>query len=167
MTTKFFRYSRVEYGAKGQLLPERLAFLSRLPYSAVTEDIGQARRKIRIEFLPGPLMRFLEEVEDQLEKSKPNRDLLENKDRDIATLRQKLNDALETNKKLMEEIEIAKKSAENANKRLIETNNASAGDFSEASSGPFAGYFSKAQESGFIPKGPPLQGGLPSLPKRR
>lgn len=168
MAKNVYRYDKRTYGEKGELLPKRLSFLSELPFCTVIEDRRGLRMQTRVEVLPATLKRLLASVSHHSEMAKPNRDVVERKNREIEHLQKLLGELHSSKEKLAAELSVALLSAENANEKLGQFNDRATPDATTGkASGPLAGYLGRAEARGFKPHGLPLQGGLPSLPKRR
>jgi len=167
MAKNLYRYDRSTYGRKGDLLPRRLGFLAKVPFSSVIEDHRGARMQIRVELLASTLKRLLATIQRHAEMARPNREVVEHKDREIERLRKTVDELRQDRDRLIEERDQAVRSAENANGQLAQLNEGKRPAPGTEDSGPLAGYLGRAEARGFKPHGLPLQGGLPSLPKRR
>lgn len=169
MAKNLYRHVRSTYGRNGELLPRRLGFLAKVPFHSVVEDHRGTRIQIRVELLASTLRRLLATTQRYEEMARPNREVVDRKDKEIEHLRTIVEKLLSEQKRLIEDRDLAIRSAENANEKLAQSNdgNSSSAAATNDVSGPLTGYFSRADSRGFKPHGLPLQGGLPSLPKRR
>lgn len=144
------RNLRGEFGKRKNPLPKNLSFLSNISFYAITECLSPKSdvRQTRVEILPASLKK--------LASSHEKYEVLEKKHREVQSI---LKDA----EQLFIEQQEYMKNLERANAQLLK--NLGQGPVTPRSE--IQTYLQKAEEIGFISRGLPLQGGLPSLGKRR
>lgn len=144
------RTLRTEFGKRKNPLPEKLSFLTNIPFYAVTEckppesDI----RQIRIEILPSNLKKISESHKKYKDLKKKHKDLL-------VTVKE-AKSVVKKQEKYVEDLE-------KVNAQLM----INLGDGPDTPKPAMKSYLQVAEEIGFISRGLPLQGGLPSLGKKR
>lgn len=141
-------------------LPASLTFLNSLSFHSLVEDRTGTRTQFRVEVSPRMLKSLLAELEGWKTKAEPNE--------------RELNDSRAEAFRYKRELEQVKSELEGkqfAIRRLnqaIEKLNAQIGEKNiDKSSGELRLHLSTAEKNGRELKGLPLQGGLPSLGKRR
>lgn len=144
------RTLKSEFGKKKNPLPERLSFLGSIPFYAVTEYSypDSSTKQTRIEILPASLKKVAKAYKEYGEVKKENRELL---------------NLLDEWQRIFESQEEYIELLENANDQL----RMNLGEGPETPRNEFKTYLQVAYEKGFKPRGRALQGGLPSLGKKR
>ena len=160
MAQKIKRTLRKQAISEGSGLPSRLAFLKSIRFHSLVEDKTGSKTQFRVEVTARTLKSLLDELKTWKKKAEPNE--------------QALTEAHASASKYRHELEQKTTDLERAinalgrQNRTIEEYNAQLGERGvPKSSSPFKSHLSVAEERGFKPNGRPLQGGLPSLGKRR
>ena len=144
------RNLRKEYGKRKNPLPKNLSFLSNIPFYAITECIPSESdvRQTRIEILPANLKKIASSHEKY--------NALKKKHREVLSILKSAEQLFNEQQEYMEKLE-------KANAQLLKN----LGQGPETPRSEIQTYLQRAEEIGFISRGLPLQGGLPSLGKRR
>ena len=143
------RTLKSEFGKRKIPLPEKLSFLANIPFYAVTECLspGASTKQTRVEILPASLKK-VSSSHDNFTKLRKQHEELEA--------------AFEDAHFIFEEQEKYIDALQKANEQLM----ANLGEGPEAPKSAYNSYIQVAKEIGFISRGLPIQGGLPSLGKR-
>jgi hypothetical protein len=144
------RTFKTEFGKRKNPLPKKLSFLSYVPFYAVTEckPPDSHIRQTRIEILPSSLKKISGSYQKYKELKKDHKQLL---------------NKLEEAKSVSEEQKKRIKALEKTNSQLL----INLGEGPDTPKPQIKSYLQVAEETGFISRGRPLQGGIPSLGKKR
>lgn len=144
------RTLKSEFGKQKNPLPDRLSFLSSIPFYAVTECLppGSQTRQTRVEILPRSLKKIADTYIETEAIRKKNRELLK--------LINKWERVFEDQEEYIDRLE-------KANAQLLKN----LGEGPQTPPSEYKTYLQVAYEMGFKPRGKALQGGLPSLGKKR
>lgn len=144
------RNLRGEFGKRKNPLPKKLSFLSNISFYAITECLPPKSdvRQTRIEILPASLKK--------LASSHEKYKVLNKKYQEVLSIFKNAEQLFIEQQEYMEKLE-------RANAQLLKN----LGQGPETPRSEIQTYLQRAEEIGFISHGLPLQGGLPSLGKKR
>lgn len=160
MPTKVKRTLRKDVLRKRDTLPASLTFLNSISFHSLLEDRTGTRTQFRVEIATRTLKGVLTEVESLRRRAEPN-------DRELEEAHAQTNRYKRELEQVKLDLEEQRRVVARLNRTIEERNQRIGKHGVTKSSGAFKLHISDAEKLGYKSNGLPLQGGLPSLGKRR